>query len=204
MCATGPTRLCLLKLMAGVIGSVQVRVEHSALELGDVGAVAGAELHSCGVVVNRRRACVRVYRAKGRAALRERGGDGCRCQEESQHHLPEVQQNIFYSKLSLLSKYTICNCCAFAFSQSICFGRELPKLALWPALRASEVPAFPSPAMTWYPRGRPTTTNAQAQRAWCVHCARACLPALRVLALPVRELVPADYSRTSAAVHLQS
>ena len=163
MCATGPTRLCLLKLMAGVIGSVQVRVEHSALELGDVGAVAGAELHSCGVVVNRRRACVRVYRAKGRAALRERGGDGCRCQEESQHHLPEVQTEHILLQVKPLSKYTICNCCAFAFSQSICFGRELPKLALWPALRASEVPAFPSPAMTWYSRG-PTTTNAQEHR----------------------------------------
>ena len=118
--------------MAGVIGSVQVRVEHSALELGDVGAVAGAELHSCGVVVNRRRACVRVYRAKGRAALRERGGDGCRCQEESQHHLPEVQQNIFYSKVSLCRNIQYVTAVPSLSHRVFCLGRELSKLELWP------------------------------------------------------------------------
>ena len=43
---------------------------------------------------------------------------------------------------------------------------------------------------------RTARANTRGESARCVLCARACLPAPRGLALPVRELVPADYSRT--------
>ena len=52
--------------------------------------------------------------------------------------------------------------------------------------------------LTWQAKtsGLPNARTHE-QCAWCVLCARACLPAPRGPTLPVRELVPVDYSRTS-------
>ena len=93
VCATGPTRLLLLKLRARAsCVHLQARVEYIALELGEVGVVAGKVPLSCGVVVNNHLVAHEgVCRAEVRA-LRHRGGE--RCHSNTQHrHLPEVQQN---------------------------------------------------------------------------------------------------------------
>ena len=98
---TGPTRLGLLKLRAGVVVSVQARVEYIALELGEVEVVVGVILLPSVVVVDLLpwvvahgggRAKARGLRI-GTIALRGGDGEGNRCHGENQGHLPEVQQN---------------------------------------------------------------------------------------------------------------
>ena len=52
VCATRPTRLCLLIVRAGVLGSAQTRVDYIALELGRVNLwVGGKVVRSCGIPV---------------------------------------------------------------------------------------------------------------------------------------------------------
>ena len=89
-----------------------------------------------------------------------------------------------------------------SLSQSICLGRELPKLADYRRLSLSylirllphlqEVSAFPSLPIDDVVSPQNRSPRTHEQRAWCVLCARACLPASRGLALPFRELVPAE------------
>ena len=52
VCATGPTRLCLLIVRTGVLGSAQARVDYIALELGRVNLWGvGKVVLSCGIPV---------------------------------------------------------------------------------------------------------------------------------------------------------
>ena len=97
---TGPTRLGLLKLRAGVVVSVQARVEYIALELGEVEVVVGEILLPHGVVVDRLPWVVahgggreKAREVRGTKALRGGEGEGSRCHGDNQGHLPEVQQN---------------------------------------------------------------------------------------------------------------
>ena len=90
--------------------------------------------------------------------------------------------------------YSLCrniqyvNCCAFAFSQSIlswtrAFEARIMAGHLGPE-RGSGV-SLPGDDVVSQGTTDHDVERTRAQKAWCVHCALACLPALRVLALPV-------------------